>query len=196
MRRLVTQASLKVLADAPMFPTTPPTRNLRLNHSKLRPPSSGLQTVARLDFCRRIEEGRANLVLVTAPAGYGKSTAMTLLYRRLVDKQHKVGWLTASSTENDLAGFAQYLWLSLGTVLPKIRPSGAEATLSQTASASITGRPYELLDALSLIDGPLTLFIDDFQCITSAEVLEFVAMLVDRLDDQQKLVIGTRHKTV
>ncbi len=170
-------------------------RPLRVNQTKLRPPSTGLAITPRDDLCRRVLESCANLVLVSAPAGYGKSTAMTLLAKRLAENGSNFGWLTVDSGDNDIASFANYLWRSLLAVLPEHGKQMGDASAIETATEVIAGRPYELLDTLALFEGPLTLFIDDFERITSTEVFAFVTNLVSSLSEGQRLVIGSRQKT-
>lgn len=179
-----------------MFTNSSHPRPIRLNLSKLRPPDAGHQMTPRHEFQRRIFSSDANLVLVSAPAGYGKSTAMALLYRNLAAQGTRVGWLTVEPSENDLGRFSQYVWLSLGSALPAFGGQATESSVVEAASETVTGRAYELLDALALSDDPLTLFIDDFEHITSPEVLAFITSLVSNFYIGQRLILGSRHKTM
>lgn len=180
----------------PMLPTSTPLRTVRQNQLKLKPPSAGQELTPRHQFCRRIENSSANLVLVSAPAGYGKSTAMTLLHRHLLARGMTVGWLTVEPSDNDLGRFAQYVWLSLEAALPEFGQQADQASVIEAASATASGRAYELLDVLALNEEPLALFIDDFEHITSPEVLAFVTSLVSGLGEGQKVILGSRHKTM
>lgn len=169
---------------------------VRQNPLKLRPPRAGQDLVARSAFCQRTEESGANLVLVSAPAGYGKSTAMGQLHHHLADQGAVVGWLTLDPSDNDLGRFSQYVWLSLGATLPAFQGQNFEASAMEASSATASGRSFELLDALALHEGPLALFIDEFEHITSSEVLAFVMSLVSSLNAGQRLILGSRHKTM
>jgi LuxR family maltose regulon positive regulatory protein len=167
----------------------------RFIQSKLRPPNTGLELTPRSEFCQRVLESRANFVLVSAPAGYGKSTAMTLLAKRMVEEGIKVGWLTVDAADNDIASFANYLWRSLVALLPEHVRLSDDSSAVEVASEVLTGRSYELLEALSLFEQPLALFIDDFERISSPEVFAFVTSLVSNLTEGQRLIIGSRQKT-
>ena len=171
------------------------TETMRVNQAKLRPPTTGLALTPRREFCRRVLDSCANLVMVSAPAGYGKSTAMSLLARQMIDDGQKVAWLTVDSADNDIASFANYLWRSLTAVLPDHAKSTDQALGVERASEVAAGRSYELLDALALYEGSLSLFIDDFECISSPDVLAFVTSLVSSLNEGQRLIVGSRHKT-
>ncbi|WP_150429946.1 LuxR C-terminal-related transcriptional regulator [Dechloromonas sp. CZR5] len=179
-----------------MYPNTASGRVVRQNPLKLRPPRSRSDQVPRDAFCRRVEESRANLVLVTAPAGYGKSTALSLLFRRLEEQGQIVGWLTIEPSDNDVGRLAQYLWLSLGSVLPDSGAKQVETPLLDTASATANGLAYELLDTLAMLEAPFSLFIDEFEHITSPDVMTFITDLVAGLNEGQRVILGSRHKTM
>jgi LuxR family maltose regulon positive regulatory protein len=173
-----------------------PSRSSRQNSLKLKPPGVAQGLTPRDQFCRRIAASLANLVLVSAPAGYGKSSAMALLYHRLAGQGAAVGWLTLEPSDNDPGRFAYYLWLSLGHVLPELREQPANPPISSVASAAIGGWSYELLDAIALVEESFTLFIDEFEHITAPEALAFMMDLVSCLGAEQKVILGSRHKTM
>lgn len=162
---------------------------------KLRPPAPGPGFVLRDDFCRKAAESRANLILVSAPAGYGKTTALAQLYAQLTESSTATSWLTLEQSENDLGRFAHYLWHAFSIALPNQIHETFEAAAIEEASASGSGLAYELQALITTTDTPFTIFIDEFECITSTETLTFINNLVHGLHDGQRLVIGSRHKT-
>ena len=179
-----------------MVPNSAPLKVIRQNPLKLRPPRASNESIPRNEFCNRVAASRANLVLVSAPAGYGKSTAMSLLYHHLAESGTIVGWLTLEPSDNDVGRLAQYLWLSLGSALTDSGQQFAEVPVIEAASSAANSRAYELLDSLAMLESPLALFIDEFEHITSPEVVTFISDLVSGLNEGQRVILGSRHKTM
>jgi len=79
--------------------------------------------VARARLIERLDEGLgAGLILVSAPAGFGKTT---LLVEWLTDRPHRSCWLSLDAADNDPARFLSYVIAALQTAVP-----GWPATLS------------------------------------------------------------------
>ena len=167
---------------------------LRINPLKLRPPGSGVGGIERGKIAGLVDRTSANLVLVTAPAGYGKSTAMGQLYRQMSERGAAVGWLTADRSDNDLGRFTFYLWVALGGALPELGAPPPNTEGIESAAAATSGRVHQLLEALALIETPFVLFIDDFEHVSASEVIALVTTLVSGLSAGQMLVLGTRQK--
>lgn len=179
-----------------MFPNSGSVRGIRQNPLKLRPPRASNELIPRIDFCSRVENSTANLILVSAPAGYGKSTALSQLYHHIAERGTIVGWLNLEPSDNDVGRLAQYLWLSLGSALPDSGQQPIETSVLEAVSGSPSGRAYELLDALMMLEAPLALFIDEFEHLTSPEVIAFITDLVSCLSEGQRVIVGSRHKTL
>lgn len=116
----------------------------------------------------------ARLVLIHAPAGYGKSTLMAQWAQRVVAGGRGAGWVWLDDDDND-AG-------RLGRVLSRaLAPEGA-------------GR----LDLFDAINGCLqaqarfTLFLDEAERLEADEALRLIEVLLDFSPPQLQLVIGSR----
>lgn len=177
-----------------MLDQVTPSPSVRINARKLRPPYDASGTVQRGAIADLINRSTANLVLVTAPAGYGKTTTLSQLYSQLHAAGSTTGWLTVDASENDLGRFTHYLWAALGGVLTEL---GAPATPSgglESAAATASARLHQLLELINLTETPFTLFVDEFEEITSDKVTETVGELVAALSPGQRLVLGSRQK--
>ena len=74
--------------------------------SKLSPPQSQARQVPRQAVVRRMAEaGGVKLVLVRAPAGFGKTTAMVQAREQLAASGVATAWLTLERTDNDVPRF-------------------------------------------------------------------------------------------
>lgn len=116
--------------------------------------------------------GAAKLVVVCAPAGFGKTTAMVQL-REQFERQHVVSaWLTLDRGDNDISRFLASM-------------TAATAVLDPDSHG-------DALEILATESGPFALFLDDFEAIQEPGVIDLVREVIDRLPRGGRVVIGTR----
>src|SRR4051812_36419272 len=96
-----------------------------LFQARLRPPLDAARALTRaaLPGAEAIEHAR--LVLVTAPAGFGKTTALCQYERALARAGIATGWLTVDRDHDDIARFTAYLRAALAKCLPGAPLAGA-----------------------------------------------------------------------
>ncbi|MEF7615515.1 LuxR C-terminal-related transcriptional regulator [Aquincola sp. MAHUQ-54] len=166
---------------------------------KFRPPRLRRDVVARSALLTRAEAGAldARLLLVQAPAGFGKTTLLAQLAERLAAAQprgHHIAWLTVDADDND----ANRL---LAAVLAALRPwplewpVEPEAVLSQVQGDGAAARAalVPVLNALASYGGERAwLFIDDLHRVTDAGALALLDALLERLPPEIGLVVGSR----
>ncbi len=130
------------------------------------------------------------LTLVSAPAGFGKTT---LVSEWVAGCERPVAWLSLDEGDNDPARFLTYLVAALQTVAPKIG-EGVLAILQATQSQA---PPIELLlttllNEISTIPDNFVLVLDDYHVIDSKPVDNALTFIVEHLPPQLHLVIATR----
>jgi LuxR family maltose regulon positive regulatory protein len=128
------------------------------------------------------------LILVSAPAGYGKTT---LVSSWLKVTKTPSAWLSLDSSDNDPIRFLQYLLAALMPIAPNI-----EADLSGML-VGILPAQFEnvinlLTNELASFPGPFVLVLDDFHVLHSEAVLKMFAYLLEHMPPQMHLVILTR----
>lgn len=154
---------------------------------KLVPPPSSSYAIERTGILRRILQATGTkVVLVRAPAGYGKTTTLLQVHDRFVAQGVDCAWLRFDDADNDVSRFA----LSLGRALagaggPTRKRSGPAHGKDETAE--------DLLDAVSTRRLPFALFVDDMETVSSPAVLGLFAGLVVRLPPGAMLAIGSRN---
>lgn len=118
----------------------------------------------------------SRLVLVRAPAGFGKTTAMQQARARIAQQQPDTdtAWLTLERADNDVTRFLA----RLGEALAWLNGDGSPAA-----------DPLALLAAHA---SPLVLFLDDFEQIQEHAVLALVRQILDKLPRRARLVLGAR----
>jgi LuxR family maltose regulon positive regulatory protein len=144
---------------------------------KIAPPTSTGREVPRSDVCQRILNSRAKLVLVRAPAGFGKTTAMVQARSRLDQANVHTAWVTLDSADNDVPRFISCL-----------RAAVAQSGFDEMPSAT----PLEIVKALSGAGAAFTLFLDEFEKLVEPAVIGLVRELIEHLPRNGRIVIGTR----
>jgi LuxR family maltose regulon positive regulatory protein len=177
---------------ATKFYTPPPSPNLVHRPRLLELLDSGLSQPN--GFSRK-------LTLVSAPAGYGKTTLVAeWLYRwglaqadRVAGKDQKtsVAWLSLDEEDNDPALFLSYLIAALKRVDEHI--GGASLSILQSpqplpAQIFLT----TLINELAAITHPICLVLDDYHVIHTSPIHQHLTFLLDHLPPQLHLVILTR----
>lgn len=167
----------------------------RLNALKLAPPTAGTHAISRDAVCSLLCSTPATLVLLCAPAGFGKTTSMSQAYRELKERQHPVAWLTLDPADNDLGRLGMYVTAALRSVLGGLAADPSELSEGRGEFPAANSRVHRLLDEMPLIDTPFVLFLDECEHITDPEVLGFVDRLLAVLDAGQRLIVGSRRGT-
>src|SRR5215472_13546031 len=158
--------------------------------AKLHVPGPPPGFVARPRLTARQEEGRSRrLILVCAPAGYGKTA---LLAAWAAGGQRPVAWLSLDEGDNDPARFWRHAAAALERASPGI--SGRIGPLLGSAPRSFEGVVTALVNELAdrPASGHALLVLDDYHLITAGQVHAAVQFLLDHLPPGLRLVLATR----
>jgi LuxR family maltose regulon positive regulatory protein len=157
---------------------------------KTHPPGLRAGLVARPRLLQTLEEGRTGgriLTLISAPAGFGKTTLLADWARHTACP---VSWLSLEESENDPALFLRYLVESIrpsaGTIssLPPPLPQSPQSAHPASVMPSLVN---ELARA-----EPFLLILDDYHLVTSPGVHELVAFLLEHIPASLHIAVGTR----
>ena len=161
----------------------------KLLRTKLYIPPSRLTQIIRPRLSSLIDGGldRA-LILVSAPAGYGKTT---LLSSWLKEKRIPSAWLSLDGGDNDPIRFLLYLHAALAPLAPGIEDE-LYGLLHNIKPAQYENVINLLVNELASFSNPLVLVLDDFHTIHSEDVINILAYLLEHLPPQMHLTILTR----
>ncbi|MFT3818906.1 MAG: LuxR C-terminal-related transcriptional regulator [Rubrivivax sp.] len=162
--------------------------SLPLVATKFSPPAADRRQVPRQALCSDIVATPARLVLVRAPAGFGKTTIMAQTRQRLAHDGIATSWLTLDSADNDPARFLTYLRHALEELLPShppALPGSGELALGEVALAT--------MEAFAAIPFPYVLFLDEVEAVQSPGVVALLAQLIHCLPAGAKLVMSSRN---
>lgn len=158
--------------------------------TKLRPPVPPARLVdrARLaDVLDAADVAATPFVLVTAPAGSGKST----LVAAWADAHPgHVAWLQLDDSDGDPARF----WVSVVAAIGHVRPDVAER-IGPIVTGSLGAGPVvvpALVNELSTLDERITVVLDDYHVIDADEVHRGVERLLDLCPQQLTVALITR----
>lgn len=127
------------------------------------------------------------LLLVIAPAGYGKTTAVLSWAQ-----QHPlpIAWLSLNAAADDLVGFVAYVVAAIQRVAPDACAESEMLVQSGQAPAAVL--LAALVNDLAGLSERIVLVMDDYNSVAVAATHEFMATLIDALPPTIRLVITTR----
>jgi len=169
--------------------------------AKLRMPLLRASIVARPRLIARLNEASLRgdvwqraLTLISAPAGYGKTT---LLCQWLSSRDQPVAWLSLDETDNDPTRFLTYLVAALRQSAPDLAPGLADLLHASAVPPAGGPAPSDvalttLVNELASIGDPFVLVLDDYHVIQSPRVHEAVTFLLDNRPPPMHIVIASR----
>jgi LuxR family maltose regulon positive regulatory protein len=143
----------------------------------------------------RLDRGTAaTLVLVSAPAGFGKTTLLTewLAAGPAASAGERLAaWVSLDRGDNDPASFWAYVIAALRTVAPGVGES-ALALLRAPQPPAVEAVLTALLNDLGAVAGEIVLVLDDYHVIDAREVRDGMAFLLDHVPPGLHVVIASR----
>jgi LuxR family transcriptional regulator, maltose regulon positive regulatory protein len=128
------------------------------------------------------------LILIAAPAGFGKTT---LLSEWLNASHHNAAWVSLDDSDNDPARFLAYCTAALQTIVTELG-EGVLAGLQSTPLPPIPSLLTSLLNEIATEDETLILILDDYHIIASEKIHEALLFLVEYAPPNLHLVLTTR----
>lgn len=152
-------------------------------------PSLRPESISRRDLDSALEvASQLPLMVIRAPAGYGKTTAVV---QWLEHSGIEHAWMSLDTHDNDRQRFAARLVSALGIALPG-RLEAAERALRGGSDLDATVLPL-LIGALAKHSGKrLAIVFDDYQAITHPACHAVTVQLVDALPADACLVVASR----
>ncbi len=179
----------------PLFSNLPgaiPVMESPLLHTKLRVPGSTPTLLTRPRLNQQLNlRPNGHLTLLSAPAGFGKTTLATDWVRQ---QAAPTAWLTLDEQDNDPILFWRYLIAALQTVDPRLGQRAQAALAAFTRVSLETAVTFLINDIINYIaqDTILTLVLDDFQWVHSAPIYQSLNYLLQHQPPQLHLLLLTR----
>jgi LuxR family maltose regulon positive regulatory protein len=130
------------------------------------------------------------LILISAPAGYGKTTLVAEWIR---SHDLEAAWISLGEEDNDFVRYTRYLIAAFQTLHPSI----GKATLAmlelpqpRTVESVLTPLINEIASVFT--SKPVLLVLDDYHLIQNQAVHDATAFLLEHLPPHARMVIATR----
>jgi LuxR family maltose regulon positive regulatory protein len=157
--------------------------------TKLYIPPLRPQVVSRPRLLERLNEGlHHKLILISAPAGFGKTTLVSEWVEGI---ERPAAWLSLDDQDNDPIRFLTYLVAALQTIAANIG-EGVLGVLQSPQPPPIEAILTALLNDLTTIKDQFVLVLDDYHVIEAQPVDHALTFLLEHLPLQMHLVIATR----
>jgi LuxR family maltose regulon positive regulatory protein len=157
--------------------------------TKLYIPPLRPQVVLRHRLIERLNEGlHRKLTLISAPAGFGKTTLVSEWVEGI---ERPTAWLSLDAGDNDPARFLTYLVSAVQTIAATIG-EGVLSALHSPQPPPTASLLTALLNDMTTISDQFVLVLDDYHVIDAKPVDHALTYLVDHLPPHMHLVIATR----
>jgi ATP/maltotriose-dependent transcriptional regulator MalT len=159
-----------------------------LIEAKLAMPAAQRAVVERPRIGRALDaDGDAVLTLVSAPVGYGKTTAVRAWCDTL---DVEVAWVTLDSGDDDPAR----LWSYIAIAVDRVRPGMGRGALERLR---VVGSPIEdvvdeLTNGIAALGSQLLLVLDDVHAVTNEESINSIQYALEHLPANARAAVITR----
>ena len=153
-------------------------------------PGARAGQVIRQRLTDRLGGGAGRLVLVSAPAGFGKTTLLGRWLAEVRAGGTAAAWVSLDEDDRSPASFWTYVITALDRAVPGVGAGALPVLLA--GQAPVESALAAVLNELSVLPGDLALVLDDFHLADGPALRPGLAYFVDRLPPQVRLVISTR----
>lgn len=159
-------------------------------HTKLNRPNIRDDFVPRTALYERLNRNRQRpLTLVTAPAGYGKSTLLSSWLDTLPDKE--TAWLSLETYDDSPATFFTYCMAAVQTIFPHVGQR-TMIVLSQPELPPPRVLLATIISDLEMIESNFVIVLDDYHLIQHPTIQSLMTDLLTHLPATCHLVLASR----
>ena len=167
--------------------------NFPILTTKLHRPSSRPGSILRVRLIEELERGMSEnrgLSLITASAGYGKTTLVT---DWLEDTDRQCVWLSLDEDDNDINRFLSYLVSGLREIYHEF----GQSVLSVLGSIQVlppAGLFSALINEIAVLESPAIVVLDDYHSIQNDQIHAGLDFLLKNQLENLHLVLISRHE--
>ncbi|HEX3642290.1 MAG TPA: AAA family ATPase, partial [Ktedonobacteraceae bacterium] len=137
------------------------------------------------------ESWKYPLTLVSAAAGFGKTTLLANWAQSQQTEGPRVAWVSLEEENNDPQLFWAYVLTALNRQLPE-RFTSLLTQLQSLQSPPLTALLAELINLLAEERDDFLLILDDYHLITEPQVHTTLTYLIEHLPTQLRIIVATR----
>lgn len=165
----------------------------RLLETKFHTPIWRSDDVTRPRLLDQLHAGlteQRKLMLICAPAGYGKTTLVTSWLHSSADSTRNI-WLSLEKSDSEPARFLSY-WITAWNRISNFELESILELLDAPQLPPFQTILDEVINCLARVEEPATLVLDDYHSITNPLVHEMLEYFLEHQPHQSHLVIITR----
>jgi LuxR family maltose regulon positive regulatory protein len=157
--------------------------------TKLLVPRIRPEIVPRPHLIDRMNEGLRNpLMLISAPAGFGKTTLLSAWVQQC---EHPVAWLSLDESDDDAARFLRCVVAALQTIWDGVGDN-VLAMLQDSQSPPLHAAQTVLINEITAIGTSFVMVLDDYHTIKTAAVHDLTNFLIEHAPPSLCVIIATR----
>ena len=161
-------------------------------NSKYHPPSQKVHLVERVALNQILKDIQSRkLIVLQAPAGYGKSTLLSQWHTKLISDNFRVGWLSLDDDDNNTLTLLSYL---LGIISSMGAPFNPEEITSGKTIRELSARDLLvlLIHEIEKFNESVFLLLDNFEMLDKEVVNAVIRPLLQFTPDHFHLIIASR----
>jgi LuxR family maltose regulon positive regulatory protein len=160
-----------------------------LHSYKLYAPPLRADVIGRTSILNHVFGGEpSRVVLLQAPAGYGKSTTLRQIMSACEERAFLTAWLTFDEGDNDPRRFL----IHFEALLASVSGQDAQPTADSPDHGDYGYRSDWAIERLLRFGKPAALFLDDFQVLENTAILNFFREFLDRIPPSARVFISSR----
>jgi LuxR family transcriptional regulator, maltose regulon positive regulatory protein len=160
----------------------------KLGPPRLRPSEIVPRTALMKKMARALDVA---LTVISAPAGYGKSTALGEWYLRTTAAGISAAWLTVDDSDDDPILFASHLIAAIDHSVPALRGT-VSAAIDFRLDIDLRATAAAIVNATEKGGKPMVLLIDDLHAVSNADVLGLIGALANAGSQWLHLIVSSR----
>lgn len=162
-----------------------------LIRTKLAPPRRSIDLLWRESLVARITSSNKPLTVVSAPAGYGKTTLLSQCHAHWQREDVAVAWYSVDESKFETDQFFAYLMAALHRAgLPL--PYSQEAIDAGLPGLAAESAARAIVLALEASEEPVRLIIDDYHRIANSATDRLIDYVIERMPEHAAIVIALR----
>jgi LuxR family maltose regulon positive regulatory protein len=158
----------------------------RIAKAKTIPPRRAANNLARQCISNYEQDLDASrLVVIQAPAGFGKTTAMMQLVEADRRMGNAIAWLTLDDSDNDVSRFLRGFTLAMANANP-------DTPLPGTSTSRNAELANWIIDSIESAENPTSIYFDNFEVLQNPVVIGLILRGTNSLPPGSRSIIGSR----
>jgi LuxR family transcriptional regulator, maltose regulon positive regulatory protein len=161
----------------------------RIPKAKIIPPHRAASCLVRqciTDYEQELDS--CKLVVIQAPAGFGKTTAMMQFVEADRRMGNAVAWISLDDNDNDVSRFLRGFTLAMANANPDIPLPG-------TSSSRNAELADWIIDTIEAANNPTSIYFDNFEVLRNPVVIGLIQSGTNSLPPGSRCIVASRRST-